>query len=60
MKSWLILVLLAAVTSSGCFWGERGPRREEGHYRQDDRRGHDEREHGHGDHDHDFDHREGR
>jgi len=60
MDRLLILMLLAAVGWGGCFWGERGPRRDDGHYRRDEHRGHDERMRHHDDKGRDYDHREGR
>jgi hypothetical protein len=55
MKRLSILLLLAAVGTSGCFWGFRGRGRGEGPNRGGEYRGHGEGEHhdgdrGHGDH----------
>ena len=60
MKRLFILALLAVLGSSGCFWGVRGPRRDEGHYRRDENHGHDERGRHEDDHGREHDHREGR
>jgi hypothetical protein len=57
MKRLLMLVLLSVVGLSGCFWGVRGPRRDEGHYRRDDRREHDERGRHEEDRGRDYEHR---
>ena len=60
MKRALILALLAVIGPTGCFWGERGIRRDEGHYRRDERREHDEGRRHEGDRGRESDHRESR
>jgi hypothetical protein len=60
MKRLLILALLAAAGTSGCFWGERGPRRGDGQYRHGEYREHDERGRHHEGEGREYEHREGR
>jgi hypothetical protein len=55
MKRLLICFLLAAVGTSGCFWGMRGHGRGEGP-RREEHRGHEGDRH-EGEHGHDNDHR---
>jgi hypothetical protein len=56
MRRLFVLALLAAVGLSGCFWGERGYRRDD-RYRQGGHGEHDERGRDHG---RDYDHHDGR
>ena len=55
MRRLLMLLFVAAVCMSGCFWGERGRGRGEGRYRGDEHRGHEGERH-EGDHGHDNGH----
>jgi hypothetical protein len=58
MRRLLVLLLLAAVGPTGCFWGERGPGRYESRYRGGEHRGYREGEHREGEH-REGEHREG-